>query len=135
MKASSVDQIIIEFLEQNRQHFASNQIYEQIRTRLPAVNRSTVYRSLERLTNLGKISVSDMGTGSLMYELVGEGRHHHLVCQDCHHIMEIPDDDIARLFSKIEQDSHFEILTNHLILYGICPACQSANENKTGSGS
>ncbi len=125
MKASSVDQIIIEFLQQNRQHFASHQIYEELRSRLPAVNRSTIYRSLERLTNQGKISISDMGTGVLLYEYIGEGRHHHLVCQECHHIIDILDEDVAPLFSKIEQNSQYEILTNHLILYGICPGCQS----------
>ncbi|NMB60147.1 MAG: transcriptional repressor [Chloroflexi bacterium] len=125
MKASSVDQIIIEFLQQNRQHYASHQIYEQIKIRLPAVNRSTVYRSLERLTNQGKISVSDMGTGVLLYEYVGEGRHHHLVCQECHHIIDISDEDVAPLFERIERKNSYEILTNHLILYGICPGCQT----------
>jgi len=129
MKASSVDQIIIEFLQQNSQHIVSNQIYEQIRSRLPAVNRSTVYRSLDRLVNQGKISVSDIGTGALVYELVDIGRHHHLVCHECHHIIEISDDDVAPLLTKIEQDSHFQILTNHLILYGVCPGCQSKGEN------
>ena len=128
MKASSVDQIIIEFLQLNRQHFASHQIYEQLRSRLPAVNRSTIYRSLERLTNQGRISVSDMGTGVLLYEYVGEGRHHHLVCQECHHIIDISDEDVAPLFAKIEQNSRYEILTNHLILYGVCPGCQSKPE-------
>lgn len=128
MKASSVDQIIIEFLKLNRQHFASHQIYEQLRSRLPAVNRSTIYRSLERLTNQGKISVSDMGTGVLLYEYVGEGRHHHLVCQECHHIIDISDEAVAPLFMKIEQTSRYEILTNHLILYGVCPGCQSKPE-------
>jgi Fur family ferric uptake transcriptional regulator len=125
MKSSSVDQIIIEFLQQNRQHLASHQIYEQIRSRLPAVNRSTVYRSLERLVNQGKISVSDIGAGALVYELVDIGRHHHLVCHECHYIIEISDDDVAPLLTMIEQDSQFQILTNHLILYGVCPGCQS----------
>jgi Fur family transcriptional regulator, ferric uptake regulator len=128
MKTSSVDQIIIDFLQHNRHHFASQQIFDQIRLRLPAVNRSTVYRSLERLANQGKISVSDIGTGSLVYEMVGEGRHHHLVCQECQQIIEISDEDVSALFAKVEKSSHFEILTNHLILYGICPGCQSNSD-------
>jgi Fur family transcriptional regulator, ferric uptake regulator len=128
MRASSVDQIIINLLQQNRRHIASQKIYEEIRSQLPAVNRSTVYRSLERLASQGKISVSDMGTGSLVYEMVGEGRHHHLVCQECQHIIEISDEDVSSLFTKVEQSSRFEILTNHLILYGICPGCQSSCE-------
>jgi Fur family transcriptional regulator, ferric uptake regulator len=124
MKTSSVDQIIIEILDHKQNHLTSQQVFEQIKTRLPAVNRSTVYRSLERLVNQGKISVSDMGTGSLVYELVGSGLHHHLVCQQCHHIIFIPNEDVAQLFTKIEHDNRYQITTNHLILYGICPECQ-----------
>jgi Fur family transcriptional regulator, ferric uptake regulator len=125
MKTSSVDQIIIEILDHKQNHLTPQRVFEQIKSRLPAVNRSTVYRSLERLVNQGKISVSDMGTGSLVYELVGSGLHHHLVCQQCHHIIFIPNEAVAQLFSKIEQDNRYQITTNHLILYGICPDCQS----------
>ncbi|GAP20257.1 Fur family transcriptional regulator [Leptolinea tardivitalis] len=128
MKTSSVDQIIADLLGQKQYHYTSQQIFEQIRTRLPAVNRSTVYRSLDRLVSQGKVSISDIGTGSLVYELVGNGMHHHLVCQHCHQIITIPADEINPLFSKIEQESHFQIITNHLILYGICPGCQNKKE-------
>jgi len=127
MKTSSVDQIILEFLSLKQHHFTSQQVFDQIKTRLPAVNRSTVYRSLERLVNQGKISVSDIGTGSLVYELVENGTHHHLVCQQCHQIITIPPEDVTRLFNMIEEDSHFQIITNHLILYGICSFCQSSD--------
>ncbi len=127
MKTSSVDQIIVELLDQTQCHCSSQQVYESIKSRLPAVNRSTVYRSLDRLINQGKISVSDIGTGSLVYELVNDGLHHHLVCQQCHHIIEISNDEISRLFSTIEKESRFQIVTNHLILYGICPQCQDHN--------
>lgn len=127
MKTSSVDQIIIDLLDSNLFHFTSQQIFDKIKDRLPAVNRSTVYRSLERLVNQGKISVSDIGTGALVYELIGNGLHHHLVCQHCHQIIVIPHEDVSQLFSKIEQESHFQIITNHLILYGICPICQSTD--------
>jgi Fur family transcriptional regulator, ferric uptake regulator len=127
MKTSSVDQIIIEFLTHKQHHFTSQQVFDQIKTRLPAVNRSTVYRSLERLVNQGKLSVSDIGAGSLVYELVENGTHHHLVCQHCHQIITIPPEEVTRLFNSIEQDSHFQIITNHLILYGICPECQNSD--------
>jgi Fur family transcriptional regulator, ferric uptake regulator len=128
MKTSSVDQIIIDLLAQSQCHCSSQQIFDTIKSRLPAVNRSTVYRSLDRLANQGKISVSDIGAGSLVYECINNGLHHHLVCQQCHHIIEISNDEIARLFSAIEKESQFQIVTNHLILYGICPQCQVDHE-------
>jgi Fur family transcriptional regulator, ferric uptake regulator len=128
MKTSSVDQIIIEIIEKEENHLTSQQIYEKLRNHLPAVNRSTVYRSLERLAENGKVSISDMGMGASVYELVSNGIHHHLICQQCHQTILIPLEDVANFFSQVELMSRYQITTNHLILYGICDACISKNQ-------
>ena len=79
MRASSVDHIIIEALSHEHAHLTSHQVYAEIRDRLPALNPSTVYRALERLVKNGKVSVSDMGIGSSVYELLESIPHHNLV--------------------------------------------------------
>ena len=127
MKSSSADQIILEILAGQKTHLTSLQIYEEVHQRLPAINPSTVYRSLERLANNGKISISDMGSGATVYELSGEKKHHHLVCQKCGRMIEISDVQIAPLFSQMEKTYHYKIMTNHLVLFGICEECQKAD--------
>ena len=124
MRTSSVDQVIIELLSHEHAHFTSLQVYEELRKRLPAVNQSTVYRALERLAENGKVSVSDMGTGASVYEIVGGDRHHHLVCQMCGAVSTIGDDEVQKFFTGIEAKNHFQIVTNHLILFGICSGCR-----------
>ncbi|OJX40523.1 MAG: hypothetical protein BGO78_05920 [Chloroflexi bacterium 44-23] len=123
MRTSSVDQIILEVLAQEHAHLTSLQIFEVIRERLPAVNQSTVYRALERMAKRGQVSVSDMGTGSAVYELVADGRHHHLVCQVCGCILTIDHEEVGRFFTEIEAQNQFKIATNHLILFGVCGEC------------
>jgi len=125
MRTSSVDQIILDTLEHEHAHLTSLQVYEEIRGRLPAVNPSTVYRSLERLVSNGKVSVSDMGTGSVVYELVSGEIHHHLVCQKCGRVQTIGNEEVRKFFSEIQQQDHFEVVTNHLILFGYCEDCQA----------
>lgn len=124
MRASSVNQIILKTLEQDQSHLTAQQIYGRIRENLPAVNQSTVYRALERLAHAGKISVSDMGLGAAVYEAVGGEQHHHLVCQDCNQVITIDDDAIQALFNDIERQHDFQVVTNHLILFGRCSACR-----------
>lgn len=124
MRASSVEQIILETLNKECAHLTSHQVYEQIRGRLPAVNPSTVYRALDRLANQGKISVSDMGTGSAVYETVTNGLHHHLVCSHCGQVQTIGHQDVAEFFKNIEANFNFQVITNHLILFGVCNACR-----------
>lgn len=123
MRASSVEHIILEILSAEQDHLTSLQIYERIRPRLPAVNPSTVYRALERLVRQGKVSISDMGTGAIVYESLANGRHHHLVCQKCGRVLTVQDEAIREFFSTIQAKYHFSIATNHLILFGTCEDC------------
>lgn len=123
MRTSSVDQIILEILAGENAHLTSQQIYQQIRQRLPAVNHSTVYRALERLAVAGKVSISDMGTGAAVYELVGSGPHHHLVCQNCGSVQTIDHEMVGAFFRSLEQANQFKILTQHLVLFGVCQGC------------
>lgn len=123
MRTSSVEEIILEVLAQEHAHLTSLQIFEVIRGRLPAVNQSTVYRALERLSQRGKVSISDMGTGAAVYESLNDGCHHHLVCQKCGQIMTIGDEDVGSFFSVLQKRYQFEIHTHHLILFGVCGEC------------
>ena len=133
MRASSVDQIILETLSKEHAHLTSHQVYEAIRLRLPAVNPSTVYRALDRLVSAGRISVSDMGTGSTVFESILGSLHHHLVCQRCGKVMTIGHEEVRGFFAAIQQTKHFNIVTNHLILFGICEECRDTSSQNGGA--
>lgn len=123
MRASSVEQVILETLSKDHTHLTSAQVYEEIRQRLPAVNQSTVYRALERLASKGKVSISDMGSGAEVYELVSDKLHHHFVCQRCGQVINMNHEEIGEFFHALEKKYHFLITTNHLILFGTCENC------------
>ncbi len=128
MRNSSADQVILDTLGQCHSHLTSHQIFEEVHKRLPAINPSTVYRALDRLASQGKVSISDMGLGAAVYELTGDSHHHHLVCQKCGHILMLKDDAVSTLFNNLETNYHYKIITNHLILFGVCPHCQAATD-------
>ena len=129
MRSSSVDQAILDALSREHSHLTSHEVYAHIRERLPAVNPSTVYRSLERLVDSGRLSVSDMGTGAAVYELVGGDRHHHLVCQKCGRVITLSDAQVQAFFRTLERDQGFQITTNHLVLFGLCDKHGGGEEN------
>ncbi|PKO05166.1 MAG: hypothetical protein CVU41_13475 [Chloroflexi bacterium HGW-Chloroflexi-3] len=133
MRNSSVDQIIFKLLSKEHAHLNSLQIYNQIRKILPAVNQSTVYRSLDRLVKNRKVSVSDMGTGAAVYEKITDGYHHHLVCHSCGNVLTIEHQDIEKFFNSIETNNQFKVYTNHLVLFGICKDCQINETDGTDS--
>ena len=126
MRNSSVAQAILQTLDREQSHLTAQAVYDQIRGQLPAVNPSTVYRALERLAEAGEVSVSDLGTGAAVYEMVTEAMHHHLVCQRCQQVVAIEPEQVSRFFRAVERQAHFRIVTNHLVLFGVCEACQKS---------
>ena len=123
MKSSTVQQLILELLRQEHAHFTAQEVFAYLKPSLPSVNPSTVYRALERLTIAGEISVSDMGTGAAVYEMVGNSPHHHLVCQGCNRVITLENENVQPLFEELEERFDFKLTTNHLILFGYCLEC------------
>jgi Fur family transcriptional regulator, ferric uptake regulator len=125
MKSSTVQQFILELLQQEHAHFTAQEVFAHLKPRLPSVNPSTIYRALERLTTVGEISVSDMGTGAAVYEMVGSSPHHHLVCQGCNRVITLENEIVQPLFDDVERQFAYQLTTNHLILFGYCQECST----------
>jgi Fur family transcriptional regulator, ferric uptake regulator len=124
MRTSSVDKLILSLLEKEKDHLSAHAIYLKLRPKLPALNPSTVYRALERMAHSGQVSVSDMGTGAVVYAGVAAPLHHHLVCQQCSQAFTIDDDALRPLLTNLAKRFNFQLTTNHLVLFGICPVCR-----------
>ena len=54
---------------------------------------------------------------------------HHLICRDCHQVIEFPGlDDLSLLIDPIERETGFLVEDHLLELLGLCPACQGQVE-------
>lgn len=89
----------------------------------PAVNRSTVYRTLELFRDLGVIAETDLGGGVRQYQILDQERHHHLVCHDCGAIIDVNDDVLDPVREVVAQRYGFFVEIDHLALFGRCERC------------
>lgn len=123
-RLTSARKAILDELVNSHTHLTTQQLHERLLQRLPSLNISTVYRSLDYLVNTGLISISDMGLGSPVYEVIGQEPHHHLVCLKCKQISLLPDEVVQPFFTQVEQQYKMEVHTTHLVLFGICQHCK-----------
>lgn len=124
IRLTSARKAILEHLEDTGSHSTAIDIHEALQTRLPSLNLTTVYRSLEYLVNYNLISVADIGVGSPVYEKISGTPHHHLICHNCNKIEQIDHALVAPFFEEINRKLGFKVLTNHLVLYGTCKSCK-----------
>jgi Fur family ferric uptake transcriptional regulator len=108
------------------EHLTAEEVFERVGPLAPAVNRSTVYRTLELFRDLGLISETDLGGGVRQYEILDDQRHHHLICRKCGHMIELDDDLVAPMRNEVQHRYGFEMTIDHLALFGLCPLCREA---------
>jgi Fur family transcriptional regulator, ferric uptake regulator len=117
------------------EHLTADEVYARVGPLAPAVNRSTLYRTLELFRDLGLISETDLGSGVRQFELLDDGRHHHLICRICGGMLVLDDDLIAPLRDGIRDRYGFNPAIDHLALFGLCMECQIDGAESDGARS
>jgi Fur family ferric uptake transcriptional regulator len=111
------------------EHLTADEVYARVGPLAPAVNRSTVYRTLELFRDLGLITETDLGGGVRHFELLDDGRHHHLICRDCGQMLVLDDELVEPLREEIRVRYGFAANVDHLALFGLCAYCQSSGHS------
>ena len=90
-----------------------------------SVGLVTVYRTLAALENLGLARRIHLESGCHGYAPAGLSHGHHLVCRDCHQVIEFPGgEDLKPLIRQVSRKTGFVVEDHLLELTGLCPACR-----------
>lgn len=122
-------EMILDAIHHEDEHLTADEIYRRVCARSPAINRATVYRTLELLSELHIVNQIHLGD-CVRYELCQDRPHHHLVCQTCGRAVSVDHAAFAPLERKLKQQFGFQPRLDHLIIYGQCAKCQQVTSNK-----
>ena len=122
--------MVIEALCRAEKHWTINDIQAYLRRQYAGQELSdpTVYRILQWLKDLRIISQTDMGDVGVVYQLIEDPPHHHLVCLNCGQIIDVDDDLFTDLRRRLREEYHFEPRIEHMAIYGYCQGCEEDSE-------
>lgn len=106
-------------------HATPEQICAQVQRAAPAVNITTIYRTLDLLEKLGLVRHTHLGHGAPSYS-EREHQHVHLVCHGCGAVTEAPSDLMQAPAERLSATSGFELDVTHVALSGRCADCVGA---------
>jgi Fur family ferric uptake transcriptional regulator len=116
--------LILQVLEASQEHLTVAQIADALEERYVPLNRSTVYRTLETLLDIGMIKSSRMGR-STYYEFLHTGdNHHHLVCTNCHTTVHVHGEDTDAVLTREAAAAGFEVSEIEILVSGLCRSCR-----------
>jgi Fur family ferric uptake transcriptional regulator len=119
--------LILELVYARGDHITADELLIEAQQRYPYLNVSTVYRTLELLRDVGIVAETDLGDGVRQFALLSDDRHHHLVCLNCGHVLDIGDDLLGTLRERLVADYGFVARIDHLALFGLCSYCAAAS--------
>lgn len=106
-------------------HATPEQICARVQDAAPAVNITTIYRTLDLMERLGLVRHTHLGHGAPSYS-EQEHQHVHLVCHGCGDVIEAPTDLMDGLTTRLWQELGFRLDASHVALSGRCRSCLDA---------
>ena len=103
-------------------HVTAEALTARVQASQPDVHESTVYRFLDELERLGVVDHVHLGHGPAVYHLASD-THHHLVCDGCGTVVEVPENLFADLRSRLRDDYAFSLQPRHFAVTGRCKDC------------
>ena len=82
--------VILEAVLDHADHPTADRIYDEVSRRIPGVSRTTVYRVLEMLVEVGVITKACSPGAATRFDPMTH-RHHHLVCLHCDRLIDLED--------------------------------------------
>lgn len=105
-------------------HPSAEQVYDEVRRQLPDISRTTVYRVLETLVEIGAITKVSSPGATTRFDPVTR-RHHHLVCLCCDQLIDLVDPALDERVALPDVRRHaFQIQGFSIYFHGICSACR-----------
>jgi len=124
LKLTPQRRLILDIIHDSGEHLTAEEILDYVQSRAPGVNKSTIYRTLGLLEELGCVFKSELGD-RFIYHHAEEGHHHHLVCRICGKNIDCDENLFLPVERALDEKYGFHTDFKHMVINGLCHACRS----------
>ncbi|HYU56892.1 MAG TPA: Fur family transcriptional regulator [Actinomycetota bacterium] len=117
---------ILRSVAAERRPVTAQDLYARLRGSGPSPGLATVYRTLRSLADAGVLRTFPAGEGEVAYRLCEPGHHHHLICEGCGQVVEIPSCEVEEWASGVAERRGFTAAHHQADIFGLCPKCRAA---------
>ena len=123
-RLTSSRRAVVDVLAAADQSMTAADLYRIGRERHRRLGLVSVYRTLDKLEELGLVQRVHRPDGCHAYVSSLEGHQHLLLCESCGRVEVFRGDDLKDFSRRLEGESGFEIHEHWLQFFGLCSQCR-----------
>ena len=125
LKETSQREQIVDMFLRTKEHVSTDDFYDMVKKKYPAVGYSTVYRTLKLLAEAGLAKEVDFADGRKRFDPnYLRQDHEHMVCTHCGKAIEFYDPLLEKLEKEVTRKYNFTPNWHRLEIFGLCKNCQ-----------
>jgi Fe2+ or Zn2+ uptake regulation protein len=128
-KVTAQRQCIFRALQGDVTHPTAETVHARAVAEMETISLKTVYQTLHELSELGQVSVLDVGTGSVRFDPNVEVAHHHLVCRSCGKVRDLAVD-FDHLAVPEGEAQGYEVSSAEVVFRGLCGDCRRTSRKR-----
>jgi Fur family ferric uptake transcriptional regulator len=105
---------------------SAQELHEELRKRGEGIGLTTVYRTLQSLSDAGEVDVLRTGSGEAIYRHCSSHHHHHLVCRHCGSAVEVEGPAVETWADRVADEHGFSEVSHTVEIFGTCADCTAA---------
>ncbi len=115
---------VVEIVAGSNHALSPLELYDMARGRYSSIGLVTVYRTLEKLEELGLVQRVHQPQGCQAFIAAFTGHQHMILCSSCGKVEFFDGDNLDPLIRRIGEETGFQVSDHWLQLFGSCSECQ-----------
>ncbi len=118
---------VLALLDGTDEFRSAQQLHAQLRSAGSGVGLTTVYRTLQILTDAGEVDQMRLPDGEQLYRRCSRSQHHHhLVCRSCGRTEEVEGPAVEKWAEKVAAEHGFTEVGHTIEIFGRCAGCNES---------
>jgi len=123
LRATRQRAAIARLLDQLDDFRSAQELHEELRKRGEGIGLTTVYRTLQSLSDAGEVDVLRTASGEAIYRHCSSHHHHHLVCRHCGRTVEVEGPAVESWATRVAAEHGFAQVSHTMEIFGTCADC------------
>ncbi len=118
--------VVLDELQRSFSHPTADELFVNVRKKIPHISLATVYRTLETLEKVGLARKITIDSNQMRFDGNVED-HYHITCVQCGKVDDIPSSAIKKVDVKAGDIEGYAVTGYQIHFYGICENCNGSD--------